>query len=93
MKSSESGAAGSGRLHRRVDNRTAPFAKLLGKLDDQDRVLRRQANQHHETDLAIQIVLKSPRPLRRQRPEHAERNASRTMNGRMSDSCCAASVR
>src|SRR5688572_18965049 len=44
----------AGRLDRRFDYGESLLAKLLGELDDQDRVLRRQADQHDEPDLAIE---------------------------------------
>ena len=33
-------------------------AQLLGELDNQNRVLRRKADEHHQTDLAVDIICK-----------------------------------
>ena len=63
------------RFDRGVHDRQPLLPQLLGELDDQDRVLRREANQHHQTDLAVQVVLQTAHPLRRQRAEHGERHA------------------
>ena len=47
-----------------------PFAaQLLGKLDDQNRVFGRKADQHHEADLAIDVV---GQPAQRHQPQRAE---------------------
>ena len=58
-----------------VNDRQPLSAQLLGELDDQNGVLRREADQHDEADLAVQIVLQAASPLRRQRAEHRERHA------------------
>ena len=52
---------------RGVDDRQALLAQLLGELDDQDRVLRRQADQQHQADLAEDVVGEAARKLRGQR--------------------------
>ena len=39
-----------------VDDDRPCFAKLLGELDDQDGVLGGQADEHDETDLAVDVV-------------------------------------
>ena len=49
-------------------------AQLLGELDDQNAVLRRQADQHHEPDLAVDVVDEPAPPLREQRAEDRERH-------------------
>ena len=51
------------------------LAQLLGELDDQDRVLRRQADQHHQADLAVDVVGEAAQPLRAERAEHGQRHA------------------
>src|SRR5260221_5126343 len=38
---------------------TAPVLELLGELDDQDRMLRRETNQHNEADLGEDVVILS----------------------------------
>ena len=50
---------------RRVGDRHAARAQLLGELDDQNAVLRRQADQHHQADLAVDVVDQAAAPLRR----------------------------
>ena len=45
------------------------LAQLFGELDDQDRVLRRQADQHDESDLTEHVVRESAQELRAQRAE------------------------
>ena len=62
-------------LDRRVHDRTALPAQLLGELDDQNRVLGGQPDQHHESDLTVEIVLQPAHPLRRQRAEYRQRYA------------------
>ena len=39
----------------RLAHRLALVAELVGELDDQDAVLRHQADQHHEADLAVDV--------------------------------------
>ena len=43
-------------FHRRLDDRQAPLAQLLRELDDQDRVLGGEPDQHDEPDLAEHVV-------------------------------------
>src|SRR4029077_16496192 len=62
------------RLDRRLDRRAAAGAELLGELDDQDRVLGRQADQHHQADLAVDVVLQAADRLRREGAEDGERH-------------------
>ena len=81
------------RLDGGVDHRHAPCAQLLRELDDQDRVLRREADQHHEPDLAVQSFCSPRSPLRRQRAEHRQRHAQQHDERQHQDSYCAASVR
>ena len=51
-------------LDRGVDDRSALLAQLLGELDDQDRVLGRQPDQHDQPDLAEDVVDQAAQPLR-----------------------------
>ena len=51
------------------------LAQLLGELDDQDRVLRREADQQHQPDLAEHVVVEAAQQLRGQRAEHRQRHA------------------
>ena len=69
------------------------LAQLLGELDDQDRVLRRQADQHDQADLAVDVVGEAARPLRAERAEHRERHAEQHDERQHELSYCAASVR
>ena len=80
-------------LERRIHDRLALLAQLLGELDDQDRVLGGEADQHHQADLAEDVVRQAAQPLRRERAEDGERHASRMMNGSTQLSYCAASTR
>ena len=50
-------------------------AKLFGELDDQNRVLRGQPDQHDEADLAEHVVREAANQLRAQRAEHRQRHA------------------
>ena len=61
-------------LDRRLGDRQSARAELLRKLDDEDAVLRRQPDQHHEADLAVDIVDQSARPLRAERAENRDRH-------------------
>ena len=44
-------------FERRIHQRLALLVSFLGELDDQNRVLGGQADQHHQADLRINIVL------------------------------------
>ena len=48
--------------------------QLLGELDDQNAVLGRQADQHDQADLAVDVVDQAAQPLRTERAEHGERH-------------------
>ena len=63
------------RLERGIDDREPFAAQLLGELDDQDRVLRGQADEHDEADLAVHVVLQPAQALRADAAEHGERHA------------------
>ena len=70
-----------GRSRMRADSMAASTidpalaSQLLGELDDQDRVLRRQADQHDQPDLAEHVVREPAQQLRAQRAEHRQRHA------------------
>ena len=49
-------------------------AQLLGELDDQDGVLAREADQHHEADLAEDVVDEPAQPCGQQRAQDRERH-------------------
>ena len=46
----------------------------LGELDNQDRVLRRQADQHDDADLRVDVVVEAPQRQPGERPEHRNRH-------------------
>ena len=50
------------------------LAPPLGELDDQDRVLGGEADQHDEADLRIDVDLHAAQPQRQQRAEQRERH-------------------
>src|SRR6266851_171871 len=52
------------RLHRGFDHRHAFTAQLLRKFNDQNRILAGEPDQHHQTDLAVNVVLQSAQGLR-----------------------------
>ena len=62
-------------LDRRIEDRHALLAQLLGELDDQNRVLGGQADEHDEPDLTEHVVGKPSQQLRGQRAKHRERHA------------------
>ena len=45
-----------GAFERGVRQRLSFFEFVLGELDDQNRVLRRQADEHHQPDLRVNII-------------------------------------
>jgi hypothetical protein len=49
-------------------------SQLFGELDDQDGVLRRQADQHNESDLTEDVVREAAHQLRAQRAKDRERD-------------------
>ena len=64
----------SARLDRRLNNAAASAAQLLGKFNDQDGVLRREPNQHHQPDLHVNVVLQSTQGDKGQRAQHRHRH-------------------
>src|SRR6185436_10333991 len=49
-------------------------SRLAGELDDQDRVLRREAHQHHEADLGEDVVVAVAEPHAGQRGAQRKRH-------------------
>jgi hypothetical protein len=89
-----------GRRRRRAPSSAAsasglPFLEfVLGELDDQNRVLGRQADQHHQSDLRVDVVLdlhhvsrqkiaqqRAAQPQHPNAPKTATGVLSRTLNG------------
>ena len=70
------------------------LAQLLGELHDQDRVLRGEADQQHQADLAEHVVGQPAQQLRAtSAPSTASGTPSRMMNGSTQLWYCAASTR
>ncbi len=61
-------------FQRGFDDALALHFQLAGELDDQDRVLARQAHQHHQADLHEHVVVAAGQPHAGQRREHAHRH-------------------
>ena len=67
-----------------------PFSNsLLGEFHDQDRVLRRQADEHHQPDLRVDVVFDLDHVRRMNRPRsvrrsHNTQNAPNTATGVLS---------
>ena len=57
-----------------VEDAEAFFAQLLGELDDQDRVLAGEADQHDQADLAVDVVFLAAQSLRADGAEQRHRN-------------------
>src|SRR5258707_6074791 len=64
-------APASAAFHERV----ALFAPELGKLDYQDGVFRGQTDEHHKTNLCVDVVVEVPRNQADECSEHDERRA------------------
>ena len=79
MKANEVIRIGRSRMRpastRGLEDRQAALAQLLGELDDQDRVLGREADQHHEPDLAEHVVGEAAQQLRAEAADDGERHA------------------
>src|SRR5216683_789667 len=75
-RSHEDGAeAGPRRLERRLDDRLAiEYAPLARHFYDQDRVLGRERNQQHETDLSVEVVANTEPLENHNRPHQGERH-------------------
>ena len=58
-----------GALGRRVAQRHAALALLLGEFDDQDAVLRGEADQHDHADLRVEIERQARRAMTRKEPK------------------------
>ncbi|RMW18816.1 hypothetical protein ALO98_200100 [Pseudomonas syringae pv. tagetis] len=50
------------------------FLKVLGKLDDQNRVLGRQAHGGQQPDLKVNVIAQTAEPRRQNRADHAQRH-------------------
>ncbi len=71
-----------GPLERGVEERDAVLVAGPGELDDQDGVLRREADQHDEADLGEDVVLHARRSEERgYAPKTATGTPSRTLKG------------
>ena len=62
------------RLDRRLHDRLALLLKLLGELDDQDGGLGREADEQHEPDLHVDVVLQPAQPCEHGGPQDGERH-------------------
>jgi hypothetical protein len=85
--------ADAGGFNGRVENGHAALAQLLGEFHDQDGVLGGEADEHDQSDLAVDVVLLAAEPLRAERAEQAMGTARRIMKGSTKLSYCAESVR
>ena len=61
-------------FQRRLDRALALRLQVLGELDDQDRVLRRQADDGDQADLEVHVVGVAAQRRRQQHAEHAQRH-------------------
>ena len=72
---------GARRLDRRLDRPCAALFGLLGEFDDQDRILRRQRDQHDQADLGQDIIVHPPQVhaghRRQQRHRHDQDDRQR----------------
>ena len=75
-----------------VDDAHPATAQLLGELHDENAVLRRQADEHDEANLAVHVVDQSAPPLRQERAENGERHRQRMMNGSVTLVCPAGQI-
>src|SRR5262245_132180 len=70
-----------GGAERGVDDGLALVVFLLGELDDEDGVLRRETDQHDEADLREDVVVETPPPERGERAEDGDRDAQQHAEG------------
>ena len=68
-------------FERRIHQRLPLLVLLLGKLDDQNRVLGGQADQHHQADLRVDVVL-DLNHVGRQEERRAQRGAATALRRR-----------
>ena len=68
-------------FERGVDQIACPARARLRELDDQDRVLRREADQHDEADLRVHVESKPRSSSPRKAPNTATGTDSSTLNG------------
>ncbi len=52
----------------------ALFLKMLGELDDQDRVFRRQAHRGQQAHLEVHVIAQATDPRRQYRADHTQRH-------------------
>ena len=71
----------AGAFDGRIDHRYAFGPALLGEFDDQDAVLGRQRDQHHEADLGVEIEHEAGHEDADEGAEHADRHRSSTGTG------------
>jgi hypothetical protein len=81
------------RLDRRIHDRQSALAQLLGELDDQDRVLRRETDEEHQPTWQNTSLLNPRKSCAESAPNTASGTPSRMINGRMNDSYWAESTR
>ena len=60
----------AGAFQRCVSQRFAFFKFVFGEFDDQNRVLCRQANQHHQTDLRVHVIFDLDHVERKEKRKH-----------------------
>jgi len=68
-------------LERGVDDGPAFLELGLRELDDEDRVLRGEADQHDEADLRIDVVVEMPRHEAEERAQHRHGHAEEHAEG------------
>src|SRR6266849_6288558 len=59
---------------RRLGNAQTTMSKLFGKFNNENPILRRETDQHHQTDLTIDVVDQSASPLSEKRAHDRERH-------------------
>ena len=57
--------------NRGVANVPSPFALILGEFDDQDAILGRHRDQHHQPDLSASRAINGKIRMPRNAPEHS----------------------
>ncbi|CAB3763182.1 hypothetical protein LMG29739_04052 [Paraburkholderia solisilvae] len=62
------------RDHRRIENGLAALAVQHRELEDQNRILRGERNQHRQADLEVHVVVEPAQQDREQRAEQRERH-------------------
>src|SRR5271156_222714 len=59
----------------RFEQRLPAVVLNLGKFHDEDGILRRQTDQHDQTNLGVHVIFKVAKEEREESPEHCDRNA------------------